>query len=88
MQIEDIEFKGMRETANLTAVKINLQEDGFAIDNSSKVGVKQNTPITLSWENIEVQTASSKESFIGKIMFCKKEIPSKQIVKQGKRCEC
>ena len=41
---------------------------------------KRNVPITLSWENIEVSTASSKEG-IGKLMFCKEEIPGKMIIK-------
>ena len=44
---------------------------------------KHNKPITISWENITVDTPSSKESLMGRIMFFKKEVPSKQIIKNG-----
>lgn len=46
--------------------------------------VKKTVPITLSWENINVFNPSSKDSLSGRIMFCKKEVPSKQIIKDGK----
>ena len=41
-------------------------------------------PITLSWQNINVHTPSSKDDFAGKLLFCKKEVPGKHIVKDGK----
>ena len=43
----------------------------------------KNVPITVTWENITVHTPNSKESLTGKIMFCKKEVPSKQIIQNG-----
>lgn len=45
--------------------------------------VKNNVPITLSWENIEVTTPGSKDGLLGKMMFFKKEIPAKKIINDG-----
>lgn len=44
----------------------------------------QNKLITLSWENMNIYTPSSKDGLVGKISFCKKEVPGKHIVKNGK----
>nr|QUF59469.1 ATP-binding cassette transporter Abcg-like5 [Brachionus angularis] len=61
----------------------NWEEDKTILElkNNSKQNDIKNTPITLSWENINVYTPSSKDSLFGKMLFCKKEIPGKQIVK-------
>jgi hypothetical protein len=47
------------------------------------VTTKENKPLTLSWENISVQSPGSKDTLGGKIMFCKKPVPPKPIVKNG-----
>ena len=52
-------------------------------DNIIMLKEANNVPITVTWENITVHTPSSKDSLSGKIMFCKKEVPSKQIIKNG-----
>ena len=59
-------------------IEINLGSNGDPIKK-----MKPHIPITLSWENIVVHTPSSKESLMEKLMFFKKEKPSKEIIKNG-----
>lgn len=45
---------------------------------------QQNKPITLSWENINVHTPNFKDTIIGKLICCKKDVPGKQLINNGK----
>ena len=62
------------------------ENSDLSADEKAKVinMVHEHKPITFSWENVNVFTPSSKDGIMGKVFFCKKEVPSKHIVKDGK----
>nr|QNH67970.1 ATP-binding cassette transporter subfamily G-like protein 4 [Brachionus plicatilis] len=66
----------------VTPTKINLETD--QINETTVVDLKSiyndNKPITLSWENINVHTPNFKDTIIGKLLCCKKDVPGKQLI--------
>nr|UOU03355.1 ATP-binding cassette subfamily G-like 5 [Brachionus rubens] len=65
----------------VTPTKIEVRE----LDNKIVVDLNEVSDsdklLTLSWENINVHTPGSKDSLFGKLLFCKKEVSGKHIVK-------
>ena len=71
-----------KDSTDPTSFHITLENNN--IQKNQEKAEKQNNPIpiTLSWENISVFTASSKTG-IKKLLCFKKEAASKQILKNG-----
>ena len=72
--------KDQKQNTVLKLEKDQKQNTELKLEKDQKQNIS--VPITLSWENINVFTTSSKKG-IKKLLWFKKEIPPKQILNNG-----